>query len=55
MELIALEQHLADGEFVIKFHIYISYFYYYSCILFIAKAHTSPAKVQLKADVRTWI
>lgn len=38
MELIALEQHLADEEFFIKFHIYISYFYYYSCILFIAKA-----------------
>lgn len=55
MELIALEQHLADVEFFIKFHIYISYFYYYSCILFIAKPHTSPAKVQLKADVGTWI
>lgn len=27
MELIALEQHLADGEFFIKSHIYISYFY----------------------------
>lgn len=55
MELTALEQHLADGEFFIKFHIYISYFYYYSCILFIAKPHTSPVKAQLMADVRTWI
>lgn len=36
------EQHLADGEFFIKFHIYINYFYY-SCLLFIDN-HTSPVK-----------